>query len=246
MNDKKIGNIILILIAIIIIAVLVASFLPLSGRNPLSAIQNEFNEDKTYGIAGIEIIDAGTVSTRVNIVPVDTDEIRIRYYGSYSGMNKLEFKMELSNGRLHVWEVFDRGTFNLNLGFNRSDLKLDIYIPRTYANDLKINTVSGALDLKSVHTASSNLRTVSGEINAQFDEFNGDISASTTSGQISLLLPADAEFKLKANTVSGGIQCDFPVTVQGTVRRNNMVGVVGGGGRQISLTSVSGNIIINK
>ncbi len=283
MNDKRVGNIILILIAVIIIAVLVASLLPFGGRNPLTAIQREFNEDKTYSIDGIEIIDAGTVSTPVNIVPVDTDEIRVHYYGSYNGISKLEFKMELLNGRLHVREVFNEGTFSLNLSFNRSDLKLDIYIPKTYANDLKINTVSGqvsiegqslrslnvntvsgALDLKSVHTASSNLKTVSGritasgftgkldsktvsgEMKAHFDEFNGDINASTTSGQIRLSLPANAEFKLKANTVSGNIECDFPVTVQGTIRRNNMEGTAGGGDHQISLTSVSGNIIINK
>ena len=72
------------------------------------------------------------------------------------------------------------------------------------------------------------------------------MAVATTSGEIYVKLPADAGFILGARSVSGKINCAFPVTVTDSNQRNNLKGTVGDGKCNISLTSTSGNINIAK
>ena len=62
---------------------------------------------------------------------------------------------------------------------------------------------------------------------------NGSIDVSLASG-----LSAD----FSAETVNGGIQSDFPVTMTGRISPRRMRGQIGQGGRQLDLHTVNGSI----
>jgi lia operon protein LiaG len=88
-------------------------------------------------------------------------------------------------------------------------------------------------------------RSVSGDLDAKYSEFANNISINTTSGKVKLTLPQGSEFYLKAETVSGKITTDFPVTVT-SQQRNSLEGVAGSDTYRITAKTVSGNITLSK
>ena len=56
---------------------------------------------------------------------------------------------------------------------------------------------------------------------------DGDHELSTSNGPISVKLPADSEFKFKAETSNGGIDCDFDYEDDGSSKRRRKSGTVG-------------------
>jgi DUF4097 and DUF4098 domain-containing protein YvlB len=68
----------------------------------------------------------------------------------------------------------------------------------------------------------------------------------TVNGSITLTLPASLSTNLSASTVNGDISTDFPLTVTGTVSRHRLQGTIGGGGRELSLTTVNGGITLKR
>jgi Toastrack DUF4097 len=65
----------------------------------------------------------------------------------------------------------------------------------------------------------------------------------SSSGEVTVRLPSDARFELRARTGSGHISSDHPVTVNTTSRRS-LEGQVRGGGPRVELSTSSGTISI--
>ena len=68
----------------------------------------------------------------------------------------------------------------------------------------------------------------------------------TTNGSITLTLPSDLRAGLTARTTNGSVQTDFPITVQGTFRKNRLEGEINGGGASIELRTTNGSIRIRE
>ena len=81
--------------------------------------------------------------------------------------------------------------------------------------DVEVETVSGDIDLRDVVAKRIRSHTTSGDVN-----FSGEILADgryeydTHSGEIRLVLPADVGAQLSVSTFSGGLESDFPITLQ--------------------------------
>ena len=81
--------------------------------------------------------------------------------------------------------------------------------------DVEIETVSGDVELRDVVAKQIRSHTTSGDVN-----FSGQILADgryeydTHSGEIRLVLPADVGAQLSLSTFSGGLESDFPITLQ--------------------------------
>lgn len=78
----------------------------------------------------------------------------------------------------------------------------------------------------------------SGKVEAEFVTMPNELSAETVSGAVKLALPQDASFVLEYDTVSGGMDCEFPITMRGGEYH------VGSGGAEIDVDTVSGNLKI--
>ncbi|MGD8894517.1 MAG: DUF4097 family beta strand repeat-containing protein [Acidobacteriota bacterium] len=118
------------------------------------------------------------------------------------------------------------------------------------ARDLQANaeahTVNGGVELESTGTARA--KTVNGGIDVRFGraDWEGTLKLETVNGGIHVALPANAGVDVKAATVNGDIETEFPLTVRGKIGRRRLEGSIGGGGRLLEMETVNGGIELNK
>jgi DUF4097 and DUF4098 domain-containing protein YvlB len=117
----------------------------------------------------------------------------------------------------------------------------DIELQQTGPGEVKAETGSGNIRL---HGLSSALKasTGSGDIEAD-GQPSTDWRVSTGSGSIRLTV-GNAHFNLDADTGSGTIHVAQPITMQGSLNRHHVSGVVNGGGPTIRANTGSGDIQI--
>jgi DUF4097 and DUF4098 domain-containing protein YvlB len=115
---------------------------------------------------------------------------------------------------------------------------------------LEVGTVSGDVHLDEVTSERIDINSVSGDVvfRGQLAP-NGRYEVKTHSGDLRMQLPASSGFELDANTFSGTIATDLPVTMLGDVggrARRTLRGVHGDGSARLVLTTFSGDIAIRK
>ena len=115
-----------------------------------------------------------------------------------------------------------------------------IRLEQTAAGRVEIETGSGEVEARGVR-GPLRARTGSGHISAE-GQPSGEWTLHAGSGPITVHVPGEAGFDLYAQTSSGHITVDPPLTVQGTIRRGELRGKVRGGGARVDLSTGSGNI----
>jgi hypothetical protein len=132
------------------------------------------------------------------------------------------------------------------------------------SGEIDINNINGPVTLRNV-SGNTLVHTVNGNIEAVLARVAGDkpLSFSSMVGDIDVTLPADVKASLKMKTDQGEIYTDFEIdmtrqparseaaekTEEGKFRitfDKSLVGLVNGGGREISFNSFAGNIYIRK
>lgn len=113
-------------------------------------------------------------------------------------------------------------------------------------SDVRASTVNGGINVSTSGLAKAS--TVNGSIKASMGraDWTGDLDFNTVNGSITVEMPADAGAHVKASTVNGGLETDFPLTIQGKFSNRKMEGTIGGGGRDLSLETVNGSIRLKK
>lgn len=218
------------------------------------------NQEEKFNFEKLKRITVGTASADIKIIVTDEKEARFHYYGNVrvaSADKDFEpyIDVDESSSSLALAEKISNG---LNSVSYSGSVKLDIYVPKSYSENIKLNTASGSVEVKNFE-GSCDINTASGEINAE--NCGGDFAVNTASGHISysknsvlnnklnlnsvsgainVSIPKNSEFSLKARTVSGKIKCDFPIVLDG----KGLEGTVGSGKNSISVNTVSGSITI--
>jgi hypothetical protein len=108
--------------------------------------------------------------------------------------------------------------------------------------DVEATTGSGSINLEGI-TGSLRAKAGSGRITIQGTQ-TGDWRINTGSGSVNVDLPDDAAFRLDAESSSGSITIDHPVTVQGKISKRHLRGDVRGGGDELYIDTGSGSIKI--
>lgn len=199
MNIKKIA---LILSAISIGAFLIAGLLFVFGINSYGYLEKNIYEEKIHQIDNLDLILIKSPSFDVKILPVESDEIKITLTGRGKASSEEIFPRLTTKiiGDKLIIEVKPIRQFSIGFSFFSSNLKLEIYLPKNYKNnldlvvssadvvinDLAINnfnfsTSSGDLDLTSFKANRSIMRVSSGDIIAA--GFNGDLEIVSSSGE---------------------------------------------------------------
>jgi len=90
--------------------------------------------------------------------------------------------------------------------------------------------------------------TVNGSIYASMGraDWTDGVDFHTVNGGITLELPASFSAEVRASTVNGDIETDFPLTVTGRFGPRHLRGTVGTGGRDLDLNTVNGSIRLRK
>ena len=115
-----------------------------------------------------------------------------------------------------------------------------IYLSQTAPGDVRVSTGSGSTELSGIAGALE-ASAGSGSITAEGRQA-GDWKIKTGSGGIRVNLPDDAAFRLDAETNSGSITIDSPVTLTGKNSRRHVRGEVRGGGPLLRVDTGSGDI----
>ena len=112
--------------------------------------------------------------------------------------------------------------------------------------DVMTSTVNG--DVRVETTGLAEASTVNGSIDVTMGRANwtDDLSFSTVNGGITLLLPANLQTEVSASTVNGSLTSDWPMTVKGRWGPKRMNGTIGSGGRELSLSTVNGDIELRR
>ena len=147
---------------------------------------------------------------------------------------EIDLELKSVNGSVHAKDVsgaVDAKTTNGRIGLNGIIGAIQV---RTTNGKIGLSEVLGPITAKTTNGSIKVAVTGSG------DEPH-DISAKTTNGGIEVTLPKGLKADLKASTVNGKINTDFPVTVKGLISKS-VDGVINGGGRLIHLKTVNGSI----
>ena len=118
----------------------------------------------------------------------------------------------------------------------------NVRLTQVAPGDVVVTTGSGSSELHGV-VGALRVRAGSGRIVVDGQQ-TGPWTFDTGSGSVRIKLPPDAAFDLDAETGSGGITIDHPVTVQGKISRKHLRGEVRGGGDLLRIDTGSGGIRI--
>ncbi|MGH9401285.1 MAG: DUF4097 family beta strand repeat-containing protein [Terriglobia bacterium] len=164
-----------------------------------------------------------------------------------------ELTESTGSGNIHANSI--RGEVHLNTGsgtiealgiagpFYASTGSGNVTLQENTEGSGKVSTGSGNVRLSGVN-GPLRVGTGSGNIIAE-GQATGDWSLHTGSGSVSVRLPDNASFAIDAHADSGRIVTRRAVTVQGTLRKGSLQGVVGKGGPTLQLRTGSGDIQID-
>jgi hypothetical protein len=110
---------------------------------------------------------------------------------------------------------------------------------------VRAGSVSGDVRLDGLRATSVEARTVSGEITAAVETLtgSGSLSFKSVSGDVKLDLPRNLDADLSMSSVSGQLDSEFQMTLGGgRTSRRRIEARIGRGGRELSLTTVSGDV----
>jgi DUF4097 and DUF4098 domain-containing protein YvlB len=125
-------------------------------------------------------------------------------------------------------------------GFKSSSGSGSVYLSQTAPGDVSVSTGSGSIELTGI-AGSLKADAGSGRITVDGRQ-EGDWKIDSGSGSIRVRLPDDAAFVLDAESNSGSIAVDHPVTIQGKVSKRHVRGEVRGGGPLLKIDTGSGRI----
>lgn len=119
---------------------------------------------------------------------------------------------------------------------------------RGMASDVDVNTVDGDIFVSTSGRAWAN--TVSGDMEIEMGTTgNEDMDFHTVSGNITLWLPSSFAADVDFNSLSGDFDSDFDIAITRQRSRfigNQVEGTIGGGGIDLSVNTVSGDLRIRR
>ncbi|HUK91969.1 MAG TPA: DUF4097 family beta strand repeat-containing protein [Blastocatellia bacterium] len=113
--------------------------------------------------------------------------------------------------------------------------------------DVNANSSSGNVGVNNARGEVS-ARTSSGDVEVRISQLKPGASYDfgTSSGNVTVSVPAALDAEVSMSTSSGSVNCDFPITVQGKLSPHRIHGVIGGGSGKIRMESSSGNVTLRR
>ena len=114
--------------------------------------------------------------------------------------------------------------------------------------DLRVSSVSGDVRLDTPKASRVRASSVSGDVDVRIRELTGTgaLSFTSVSGNVAIDLPKNVDADVTMRTVSGSMESDFPLTLNGRVNRRSFEARIGKGGRELELRTVSGDVRIRE
>jgi DUF4097 and DUF4098 domain-containing protein YvlB len=112
--------------------------------------------------------------------------------------------------------------------------------------DVKASSVNGSVRVTTTGLAEAS--TVNGSVYVEMGrvDWTDELEFTTVNGKITLTMPSQLSTEVRASTVNGDIESDYPVLVTGKFGPRRMSGKIGNGGRTLNLSTVNGGIRLRK
>ncbi len=128
----------------------------------------------------------------------------------------------------------------------------NVAVRRVSARRIDLGTVSGGVTIQDVQSERVEGHSVSGNV-----DFTGALARNSRyelnshSGSVRIIVGGGVGFELEADSFSGSVRCDLPITMPGgdrdeRGRRRAIRGVYGDGSAVLDVTTFSGSIVISK
>jgi DUF4097 and DUF4098 domain-containing protein YvlB len=165
-----------------------------------------------------------------------------------SGATRINTAKSMS-GSIEIADVKTDG------GVEAATMSGDVRFRHVAARRVSGGSVSGDVQLDDIDSANVGAHSISGEIVFSGTlAKNGRYELKTNSGEVRLTLAGNTGFEVDANSFSGDIRSDFPITTHGTAdapgrrgpHRSLLQGTYGDGSAVIDITTFSGSIVIGK
>jgi hypothetical protein len=114
---------------------------------------------------------------------------------------------------------------------------------RSLQGDVDARTVNGRIDVSTTGVASA--KTVNGAIDVSFGTpvWTEPLEFATVNGSISVKTPMAIDAQVRAEVMNGTFYSDLPLVIQTSRNGGRRIsGVIGNGGRELSLRTVNGSI----
>lgn len=112
--------------------------------------------------------------------------------------------------------------------------------------NVKASSINGSVTVSGL-MGEARLSTINGPLQAVFTQLDDSkaISLGSVNGNVTIVIPSDANATVRASTVHGMISNDFGIQVKhGEYVGHNLDGQIGSGGPKVKLTNVNGGIRI--
>jgi len=110
--------------------------------------------------------------------------------------------------------------------------------------DVRASSVSGSVRLETPKASRVRASSVSGNVDVRIRELTGTgtLSFTSVSGNVAVELPKNVDADVTMRTVSGSLESDFPLVLNGRVNRRSLEARIGKGGRELEVRTVSGDV----
>jgi hypothetical protein len=143
-------------------------------------------------------------------------------------------RLETGSGSIEATNLMGSTTLQTGSGEVRAELgSAGDVVAGTGSGSIKLTNVQGAI---KAETGSGSLE-ISGQPTSPW-------KLETGSGDVSLQVGSGARFTLDAQTGSGSVKTDLPLTMRGSLDKHHVTGTVNGGGPTIKAETGSGDIRI--
>lgn len=118
---------------------------------------------------------------------------------------------------------------------------------RNALGPVRATTVNGGVDVNT-SAGPVTATTVNGNVDARMASLSGDddMDFKTVNGSVSIYVPARFDANFRFDTVHGGIESDFPMTLSGKWGPRHASGAIGNGGRDLRASTVNGSIELRR
>ncbi|MBL9173591.1 MAG: DUF4097 family beta strand repeat protein [Verrucomicrobiales bacterium] len=147
-----------------------------------------------------------------------------------------EVKVNTSGGDIHV----DGGGGSLNGNTSGGSVSV-----KSFRGPVTVNTSGGGVRIEGV-AGPIHGSTSGGSVLASLPSISDSVKLTTSGGDVTLRVPADAAFDLDAATSGGSAGSDLPVTISGKKSDSRLKGPVNGGGKPVVLRSSGGDVWVKK
>ncbi|MEN9404649.1 MAG: hypothetical protein RL091_3352 [Verrucomicrobiota bacterium] len=217
---------------------------------------------QTYPLDANGSIHLENINGSVEIIGWDKAEVALEAEKTASdqeGLDRMHLQIDSSPRRLRVkteyekkwkfWETMNAQVhYKLMVPAGAALDKVDVVNANIHVSgvrgEITLETVNGGIEAEGL-TGPGRYATVNGSVRVAYTTMPafGSITLRTVNGSCKLTLPAGAAFDLDTDTVNGRVNCDFPIALEKSDKRE-LHGAVNGGGTRVKLDSVNGGLSV--